>query len=200
MYTRQVSRDKAATRRRLLDATAELTYAGGVVATGVDAIAARAGVTKRTLYQHFRSKDQLVGASLMDRDAGAVASLRKAALRRAERDGTPPIVALFDVLHGLFDQPWWRGCAFQNASLELADPEHPAHAAMASQAARRRALVTEMLDASGRVDLANEVALVVEGAMAVSGTGGDTAPARRLIERLLRSPAASGAPDRAPAP
>ena len=51
-------------RERLLRATSELIYADGIEATGVDAIATHAGVTKRTLYQHFRSKDQLVGAAL----------------------------------------------------------------------------------------------------------------------------------------
>ena len=183
MYTRQVPRDKAATRKRLLDATAQLTYEQGVTATGVDAIAERAGVTKRTLYQHFGSKDELVGASLAWRDERSVERLRWAASERAERDGAPPILAMFDVLQDMFALPMWRGCAFQNAALEISDPDHPAHAVMASQASRRRGLVADLL---GRDDeLADEIALVLEGTMAVSGTGGDARPARRLVERLL---------------
>src|SRR5260221_14744496 len=51
----------------LLAATSELTYARGITGTGVEAIAARAGVTKRTLYQHFGSKDRLVAEALNDR-------------------------------------------------------------------------------------------------------------------------------------
>src|SRR5207248_703582 len=51
----------------LLGATSELTYARGITGTGVDAIAAQAGVTKRTLYQHFGSKDQLVAEALSER-------------------------------------------------------------------------------------------------------------------------------------
>jgi len=50
----------------LLGATSELTYEYGITGTGVDAIAARAGVTKRTLYQHFGSKDRLVAEALGD--------------------------------------------------------------------------------------------------------------------------------------
>ena len=59
----------------LLGATSELTYEYGITGTGVDAIAARAGVTKRTLYQHFGSKDRLVAEALNDRNRRALLAL-----------------------------------------------------------------------------------------------------------------------------
>ena len=52
------------TKRRIIDAAYELFYKDGFARAGVDAIAERAGVTKRTLYQHFDSKDALVAAVL----------------------------------------------------------------------------------------------------------------------------------------
>src|SRR5215831_7460276 len=91
-----------ATRRSaheaLLGATGELTYAQGITATGVDAIAARAGVTKRTLYQHFGSKDALVAEALRRRSRRSLPALEAGARRRAEESGEPAILALFDVI------------------------------------------------------------------------------------------------------
>src|SRR5207249_4280258 len=52
MYTHPM-RNRPNAHEALLGATSELTYARGITGTGVDAIAAQAGVTKRTLYQHF---------------------------------------------------------------------------------------------------------------------------------------------------
>ena len=52
------------TRRRILDAAYELFYRKGYSRVGVDEIAAFAGLTKRTLYYHFESKDQLLGSVL----------------------------------------------------------------------------------------------------------------------------------------
>src|SRR5581483_1965556 len=78
----------------LLGATSELTYENGITGTGVDGIAARAGVTKRTLYQHFGSKDLLVADALHDRNRRALLALETNARRRAEETGELVILAL----------------------------------------------------------------------------------------------------------
>ena len=51
-------------RQRLLDAAADLFYRQGIGAVGVDLVSKAAGVSKRTLYQQFGSKDQLIAESL----------------------------------------------------------------------------------------------------------------------------------------
>ena len=53
-----------ATRRQILDTAYDLFYRKGFGRVGVDEVAAAAGFTKRTLYRHFRSKDDLLGAVL----------------------------------------------------------------------------------------------------------------------------------------
>ena len=176
-------------RERLLRATAELTYAGGIEATGVDAIATLAGVTKRTLYQHFRSKDELVGAALAAADAPAITSLRAAVERRTAK-GARPVAALFAVLERLFSQRSYQGCAFLNAGLEMHDPDHPVHAAVRSHTDARRALVAELVAAEGIHDeqAIDAVWLLVEGAFAASASRRDpsiAARAGRAAERLL---------------
>ncbi|RWF69834.1 TetR/AcrR family transcriptional regulator, partial [Mesorhizobium sp.] len=56
------------TRKRLVDAAAKLFYAEGIGRVSVDAVAEKAGLTKRTLYYHFKSKDELITAYLDSRD------------------------------------------------------------------------------------------------------------------------------------
>lgn len=172
---------KGAARQALLQATSELTYAGGITATGVDAIARRAGVTKRTLYQHFASKDELVAASLAARDEPAIAALRAGALRRAAKTGEPPVLCLFDQIERVLAGPGAAGCAFLNASLELGEPEHPASRAAEHHLRAREALVAELLLASGidASDLAAEITILLDGAFAVGGTRRDPAAAAR---------------------
>src|SRR5919204_3033649 len=97
MYTTSMT-DRPNAHDSLLAATSELTYARGITATGVDAIAEQAGVTKRTLYQHFGSKDRLVAEALSDRSRRALLVLETNARRRSEETGEPAILAFFDVI------------------------------------------------------------------------------------------------------
>ncbi len=173
-------------RDRLLLAAAELTYEQGITATGVDAIAERAGVTKRTLYVRFGSKDALVAEALRMRHEPMVALLRDKTLRRAQRADRAPALAYFDVLERLFASDGWRGCAFLNASAEIGDPDHPLHGVVAEHLAGRRALVADLL--ADRSDLAPAVALLAEGAFAVSAVVRGPASARdarAAAQRLL---------------
>jgi AcrR family transcriptional regulator len=176
-------------RERLLAATVELTYAGGVEATGVEAIARRAGTTKRTLYQQFGSKDALVGEALARLDGPATAVLRGAVERRVAR-GALPVDALFATLARLFAGEAFRGCAFVNAGLEVADRAHPLHAAVRSHVDGRRALASELCAAEGVEDPAvvEGVALLVEGAFVLAATRRDpevAVRAGRAARRLL---------------
>jgi AcrR family transcriptional regulator len=181
-------------RDRLLTAAADLVYAGGVEATGVDAIAARAQVTKRTLYQHFGSKADLVAAALDAADRPTVAALGYAVLRRATDTGERPILVLFDVLEPKFHRSDWRGCGYVNATLEVADPAHPVHPVARRHLAERRELVEQLLKASHAPSggpLADAVQLIMEGAIVMSAANRDPLVARRAkaaVERLLLVP------------
>jgi AcrR family transcriptional regulator len=165
----------------LLGATSELTYAGGITGTGVDAIAARAGVTKRTLYQHFGSKDRLVAEALSDRSRRALLSLETNARHRSEETGEPVILALFDVIENALRTRTQAGCAFINAALEINRPGHPVREAALAHLRGREALVHQLLVESGAddADLAAQVVLLVDGAYAVGGSRRDPAAAHR---------------------
>jgi AcrR family transcriptional regulator len=165
----------------LLGATSELTYTQGITGTGVDAIAARAGVTKRTLYQHFGSKDRLVAEALDDRSRRALLSLETTARRRSEETGEPAILALFDVIETALRTKTQAGCAFINASLEINRPGHLVHEAALAHLRAREGLVSQLLAEAGvqDTDLAAQVVLLVDGAYAVGGSRRDPAAAHR---------------------
>jgi AcrR family transcriptional regulator len=174
----------------LIQAAAELTYQAGITATGVDAIVNRAGVTRRTLYQHFESKDALIAASLQARDRLAVEALRRGALARAEKSGDAPVLALFDQIEAVLAGPGAAGCAFVNAALELGDPDHPAHQAAVAHLQAREQLVAELLALAGidNAQLAAELVVLVDGAFVVGATRRDptaAASAKRAASALI---------------
>lgn len=111
-------------RDRLLAAAGELFYDAGVTATGVDAVVRRAGVSKPTLYAHFRSKGDLVTAVLEQRHAQRAEELRAWVTRIDDVRQRP--LAVFTWLADWYERDGARGCAFLNAAAELVDPEDPA--------------------------------------------------------------------------
>jgi len=117
--------------RRILDVASVLFYEHGIHAVGVDTIAAESGVTKRTLYDRFGSKDGLVTTYLQARDR-RWRSMVAARLDEAGSDPLARVLAPFDVL------PDWlvectRGCSFINAFGELPDVDHPGRQVIVSE-------------------------------------------------------------------
>ena len=160
-------RDPVSTRDRILKEAAKLFHAKGVRSTGVDRIAEKAGVTKRTIYYHFRSKDDLIAAYLEARDGP-----NRALFARwfAEAEGTLPerVEALFGRLAAASRHPRWSGCGFLKTAAELAAmPGHPAIKAAARHKAGVEAWLAETLRAHGACEaegLARQVILLMDGA------------------------------------
>jgi AcrR family transcriptional regulator len=111
-------------RERILSTARTLYYRQGINVTGIAELCASAHVSKRTLYQHFASKDEVVVAYL--RAIGADPGYPPhAILARADLAPRARLLELFDTLAG-GGHPL-RGCPFVNAGVELSDPTHPAH-------------------------------------------------------------------------
>src|ERR671917_2260776 len=109
--------------QRILDVASELFYWRGIHAVGVDTIAAESGVTKRTLYDRFGSKDGLIVAYREARDRRWRA-LITSRLDAPHADPVQRALVPFDVLFEWL-APSSRGCSFVNAFAELSEPEHP---------------------------------------------------------------------------
>ncbi|WP_432038777.1 TetR/AcrR family transcriptional regulator [Streptomyces cucumeris] len=155
--------------RRVLDSAAELFYGHGINAVGVDLIAKHAGVTKKTLYERFGSKEALISSYLRERDE------RWRAWLTAQVDAAPPqdrILATFDALAAWMRRENPRGCGFVNAAAELPDADHPARAVIADQKHWLRGYLRELCEEAGASEageLADELLLLHEGATVLNG-------------------------------
>lgn len=111
-------------RERLLDAAEALVYAGGIHATGVDAIVRASGTARKSFYTYFDSKDALVAAALERRHARWMHWFTEGSARAGD---TPRarLLGMFDLLHAWFASPDFHGCAFLNASGEIASSDDP---------------------------------------------------------------------------
>jgi AcrR family transcriptional regulator len=114
------------TRNRITAAAAKLFYEQGVRSVSVDAVAEQAGVTKKTLYYHFASKDDLIAAYLDGRDQPSLLLLQRW-FTEATGDVPDRVRGMFDNLARSARHPKWRGCGFLRTAAELASlPGHPA--------------------------------------------------------------------------
>jgi AcrR family transcriptional regulator len=180
--------------RRIVAAAEELFYNRGITAVGVDLIAEHSGLTKRTLYNRFGSKDHLVAAYLTERDQ-RWRSLVRAAVDACD-DPVEAVTAPFDALR-TWSATNTRGCAFINALAELPDPSHPAHRVAANQKLWLLNLFEDLATAAGCEDpgtLATRLLALHEGALATQPLPIDTLPASADLARALVSAAAPPGP------
>lgn len=115
----------ASARTRLLDAAARLFYVDGVN-VGVEALCREAGVSKKSMYELFRSKEELLAASLARSVPGYLA-----ALLPPDADAMPGqnrVLEVFERLENVVADPNFRGCPYVSTAIELKAPEHPARA------------------------------------------------------------------------
>ncbi|MGC5036479.1 TetR/AcrR family transcriptional regulator [Streptomyces sp. DT190] len=169
--------DKASTRDRLLDAASELFYREGV-SIGVETLCRSAGVSKRSMYQLFASKDEVLAASLARRLPEYEARL---APPPGPQDGrlTPRerILDVFARLEKGTCEPGYRGCPYLAALVELKDPEHPASVVARGAKEWMREYFRTHAEEGGARDpdlLARQLMLVFDGASARSGAGIET--------------------------
>ncbi|WP_422928942.1 TetR/AcrR family transcriptional regulator [Singulisphaera sp. PoT] len=177
-------------RQRILETADRLFYEDGIRAVGIDRIIAEAGVAKMTLYSHFRSKDDLILAVLKYRDECVTGFLREA-IGRHLQESQPPLRAFFAALREWFETPGFRGCAFQNAAIELADPEHPGTEYVRNNKKRFAGFLQGLIEQSvgeRAARVAPAIALLVEGAIvtaAIQGKPDAVDIARDAALRLL---------------
>ncbi|HZG91890.1 MAG TPA: helix-turn-helix domain-containing protein [Pseudonocardia sp.] len=170
---------------RLLDAASTLFYRHGIRAVGVDLIAETAGTTKKTLYDRFGSKDQLV-ARYLRRRALVYQEFLQAGL--AEVDPARRPVAVFDLLRRwLREQD--RGCAFVNAHAEVGGTDHPAVAEIHAEKRWMREQLTGLVREAGIADpdrVGAELHLLYEGATVLATAAGDADAVARARAAAVR--------------
>jgi AcrR family transcriptional regulator len=169
----------------------------GFRATGIDAVLAESGVAKKTLYNHFKSKDELIIATLQKRDEDFFVGIRDAIERfTPQQQGDPRmarVLAFFDALDEWITSDSFNGCTFINASAEYPRRDDPIHVACANHKKLVVQFIQELLSGlrlEDSLSVARQVALLVDGAIVNAHTGGDLHAARQgkaVVERLLTS-------------
>jgi AcrR family transcriptional regulator len=177
-------------RDHLVETALDLFYKAGFHATGIDKILETAGVARMTLYNHFKSKDELIVAALRRRDE----KFRYWFMRAVERFANKPqdrLLAIFDALEEWFTGDEFSGCMFINASAEFADAEDPIHMVAAEHKHFILRYLQDLAAETGVAEpeeLANELMLLMEGSIVMAYVAGDqqtAARARRAAQKLL---------------
>ena len=165
-----MARPSNTTRERIISAASALFYSEGIKSVSVDAVAAKASLTKRTLYYHFKSKDDLVAAYLAARDQPNLELFKK--WFTETKGGLPAKVdAIFRNLARSARHPKWKGCGFLRTSAELANlPGHPAIKIGAAHKKKFEDWLRLTFEAEGIENasrLARQILLLLDGSFAV---------------------------------
>jgi AcrR family transcriptional regulator len=185
----RMGRKADVTRQRIIEAAYELFYRKGFARVGVDAVAAQAGVTKRTLYAHFDSKDRLLAAMLEAHHGLALERIQRWSGRLAGEADTM-VKALFAELAIWASKPRWSSAGFTRLVVELADlPGHPARAIARRHKAAVESWLAEELTRRRVADAAlraRQIALLLEGCQVLMLIHGDKRYAEAAAQAAAR--------------
>lgn len=154
-------------RNDLIDAAMNVFYRHGFHASGLDLVLKEGNISRMTLYNHFKSKDELIVAALRRRDE----IFRNQMMKFVEAQANDPagqLLAVFDYHDHWFKEKNFCGCMFINASAEFEDPTHPIrHFAAEHKNTVRRYLLDRcrLISAQDPDALAHQLNLLIEGAI-----------------------------------
>ena len=168
-------------REQIIDVALRLFYQDGFNATGVEKIRETANVSKKTLYNHFKSKDELILTVLRRRDE----QFRNNFMRAVERLGSTPeehLEAVFDAADEWFNSKDFYGCMFINASAEFTLATDPCHVVCAEH----KRLVYEYIKSlaekasvNNAAELSEQINILIEGAIVHAHVSGDKDAAQK---------------------
>src|SRR5207302_2675390 len=158
----KVDRSVSSSAERILAAADKLFYRQGIRAVGVDAVAAEAGVSKRTLYNYYPTKDDLIAAYL---------TARFKHIAPSDAPAREQIPTDFERIESMVADGSFRGCPFVNAVTEIGDRKHAAIALAVQFKEQRRQWYRALLERLQVKDpdaLATQLQLLIEGVLATS--------------------------------
>jgi AcrR family transcriptional regulator len=166
----------------IAEVAGELFYREGIHGVGIDRIADTVGLTKRTIYHHYRSRDELIAAAL-----------RYAPRADFPAQGTPSerIIGAFTFLEKFLEDTRYRGCPYIIFAAELTDRAHPARRLIERRLQQRRRWFHDRAVEAGLAEpeeVAEELDVLFDGAVASGAKRGDlaaTRAARRIAVRIL---------------
>ena len=180
-------------RDRIMETASTLFYAEGIHAVGVDRVVQDSGVAKATLYQHFRSKEELVAACLQERSDHWRRHFAEPILSRPGSPGAR-VAKVFDTLSRSVSVPGFRGCPFINAAAEYPGHDGLVAGVIQTHRAQVRELFSDLLaplPSSRRKELIDQLILLYDGTMISAELDWKPKPhrsAKTAAARLLEDP------------
>ena len=163
-------------REELIDSAMKVFYAHGFHNTGLDMVLAESNISRMTLYNHFKSKDELIVAALLRRDELFRSSLMDY-VSKQPADPIKRLLAVFDWHEKWFTGKDFNGCMFINASSEFFEPSDPVRKVAAEHKSAILRYITErceMANLKRPKELANQLMLLIEGAIVIAHIHGST--------------------------
>jgi AcrR family transcriptional regulator len=157
-------------RERILQTASALFYREGARAVGVDLVVERAGVAKTSLYRHFQTKDDLIGAFLQREDEEFWQQWDSVA-QRHRSDAQAELDAHMRWIGERVARKNYRGCPQLNVAAEFPAPEHPARRVAVShkrELRRRLSGIAERLSVPHPEGLAAQLLFLLNGAFVSS--------------------------------
>lgn len=184
----------ASKRDILVRGAMNVLYREGFNATGMDKLAKETGVSKMTMYKHFRSKEDLILAALRLRDEEFMNMFVRYVEEKA-KTSEGRLLAVFDALANWIEGRDFYSCMFIKATSEFQDPKHPIHIASAGHKRKVLAYIQGLAEEAGVKNpklLARQLFMLTEGEIVTafilgkSGVAADAkAAARVLIEAAV---------------
>lgn len=175
----------SAVRQRIINTAARLFHQQGFNSTGINQLIAEAGVAKASLYQHFRTKEDILKAYLEQTSRAWFEQVQ--AIVDQPISVKEKILALFDLIRDFSVTVDFRGCNFQNALVEIGPGDSETHRLIRDHKMRMGQVFADLLT-DARPGLADELALLFEGALLMSQLYNSLEPiqkARTVVDQIL---------------
>lgn len=175
-------------RDELVQKALKAFYRNGFHATGMDKLVEDTGISKTSMYKHFRTKEDLILAVLRLRDE----QFRNWLYRRMEELANTPkeqLIAMFDALEEWFAEPGYKGCMFIKASSEYQEASHPIHKQAADHKRFLERHISDLAKKAGLDDpntIARQLLLLKEGAIVTANLGHTDYPAQEAKAAALK--------------
>ena len=161
---------KSSKREQLLQAALELFCKKGYHGVGVDSISAKAGITKKTLYHHFKSKDEMILAALRHYEERSRNDFMRAVEAKTESPADR-LLAVFDVLEEWFREDNFSGCLFVGAMGEYPEEGTPIRRFCQEAKGLTRGYIKSLIEKAelqSADELSQQLMLLIEGAITMA--------------------------------
>lgn len=174
-------------RQHIIDTALMLFNQNGFHNTGVNLIMEKAGISKKTLYAYFRSKEDLIAAVLQHADSLARNGFMKA-VDQSSDDPIEKILNCFDITKEWFESTTFFGCTFVNAIAEYSEGDTDIRQICVQSKKLKKDYIRKLCEEAGlerAADIAEELAILIDGAT-VSAQVNQNAAAADIAKKAAR--------------